>query len=179
VDLSRAVIEGSYRRELYNLIGYLKTGALFGAASQLGAISAGASSERATLAFKFGARVGEAYQIADDLQEIVTLNAHSTDLPAKISVLAPVFLYFAEEMNLQVARLLGGREDDLQQWLKRARSLLETRMEEKIGICLDLAAQAIRGFPKNRFTRMLHVAPSEIIRMMQKTDPLSGVSIHK
>jgi hypothetical protein len=52
-------------------------------------------------------------------------------------------------------------------------------MEEKIGICLDLAAQAIRGFPKNRFTRMLHVAPSEIIRMMQKTDPLSGVSIHK
>ena len=179
VDLSRAVIEGSYRRELYNLIGYLKTGVLFGAASQLGAISAGASSERATLAFKFGARVGEAYQIADDLQEIVTLNAHSTDLPAKISVLAPVFLYFAEEMNLQVARFLGGREDDLQQWLKRARSLLETRMEEKIRICLDLAAQAIRDFPKNRYTRMLHVAPSEIIRMMQKTDPLSGVSIHK
>ena len=87
--------------------------------------------------------------------------------------------YFAEEMNLQVARLLGGREDDLQQWLKRARSLLETRMEEKIRICLDLAAQAIRDFPKNRYTRMLHVAPSEIIRMMQKTGPLSGVSIHK
>ncbi|MFB3108221.1 MAG: polyprenyl synthetase family protein, partial [Candidatus Binatia bacterium] len=151
----------------------------FGAASQLGAISAGASSERATLAFKFGARVGEAYQIADDLQEIVTLNVHSTDLPAKISVLAPVFLYFAEEMNLQVARLLGGREDDLQHWLKRARSLLETRMEEKIRICLDLAAQAIRDFPKNRYTRMLHVAPSEIISMMQKTDPLSSVSIHK
>ncbi|MFB3045611.1 MAG: polyprenyl synthetase family protein [Acidiferrobacterales bacterium] len=179
LDLSRAVTEGSYRRELYNLIGYLKTGALFGAASQLGAISAGASSEMATLAFTFGARVGEAYQIADDLHEIVALDAHATDLPAKISLLAPVFLYFAEEMTLQVARLLAGREHNLQQWFHQAQSILKTRMEYEIKVRLDLATKAIRGFPTNRYTRILHAAPSEIVGMMQKTDLLSDVSNYK
>ena len=55
---------------LYEKIIRLKTGILFGAACQMGAIAAGAKEARAESAFRYGVRIGEAYQIADDLKEV-------------------------------------------------------------------------------------------------------------
>ena len=58
---------------LYPQLIYLKTGVLFGTAARLGALAAGASAPLAALAFEYGARIGEAYQMADDLQDLVGL----------------------------------------------------------------------------------------------------------
>lgn len=52
---------------------YRKTGVLFGTAARLGALAAGISAPFAALAFEYGARTGEAYQIADDLRDLVEL----------------------------------------------------------------------------------------------------------
>jgi len=81
-------------------------------------------------------------------------------------------------MNHQVARLLAGKEDNLQQWFHRARAVLETRMEHEIKVCLALAAKAIRDFPTNRYTRMLHAASlrtsrppdNEVVRPIKNAD---------
>jgi geranylgeranyl pyrophosphate synthase len=56
---------------------HLKTGILFGTAARVGALAAGISAPLAALAFEYGARIGEAYQIADDLQDL-------TGVPARL-----------------------------------------------------------------------------------------------
>lgn len=164
-DLARGVTEGRYRPELYDRIIHLKTGALFGAAAKVGAVAAGASLVMRTLAFEWGARVGEAYQIADDLEEVLTLEARPENLPVRISRLAPLFLCFSKETNFHASRLAAGREADLREWFRIARPVLETRMRHEIAVRLDLAAKAIGDVPKARDTRMLRAAPPAIVRM--------------
>ncbi len=172
LSLSSAVTEEPYRRELYNLILYLKTGVLFGAASQLGALSAGASAATSALAFEFGARVGEAYQIADDLQEVLAFDAHAPDLSEKVSLLAPVILHFSGETNAQLVRLIRGPAADLQKWFDKTRPVLMSQMEHEIKLCLDRAMKETRDFPDNCYTRMLRTAPAEMVQMMNNTIPI-------
>ena len=175
-DLARAVADGRYRPEVYHRIIHLKTGTLFGAAAQVGAIAAGASPAIRTLAFAWGARGGEGYQIADDIEEVVTLEERPEDLPARISRLAPLFLCFSQETNFQSSHLAAGREVDFREWLGNARTVLETRMRHEIAARLDLAAKMVGDFPKTLDTRMLRAVPSAIIRMEghSKWPPISG-----
>jgi geranylgeranyl pyrophosphate synthase len=56
-------------RDAYRRIIYLKTGSLFAAAARLGALAAGADERTLEAATEFGARTGEAYQVADDLAD--------------------------------------------------------------------------------------------------------------
>lgn len=164
-DLARGVTEGRYRPEHYDRIIHLKTGALFGAAAKVGAVAAGASPAMRTLAFEWGARVGEAYQIADDLEEVLTLGARPENSPARISRLAPLFFCLCKETKFHALHLAAGRESDFREWFKDARPVLETRMRHEIAVRLDLAAKAVGDVPKARDTRMLRAAPSAIVRM--------------
>lgn len=173
-DLARGVAEGRYRPELYDRIIHLKTGALFGAAAKVGAVAAGASPAMRTLAFEWGARVGEAYQIADDLEEVLTLGARPENSPVRISRLAPLFLCFSRETNFHASHLAAGREAEFREWFRNARPLLETRMRHKIAARLDMAAKALGDVPKTRDTRMLRAAPSAIVRMGVDLTPISG-----
>lgn len=165
LDLARAVANGRYRSELYDRIIHLKTGTLFGAAAKVGAIAAGASPAIRTLASAWGARVGEAYQIADDLEEVFTLDVRPEDLPAGISRLAPLFLCHSQETNFQSSHLAAGREVDFREWLGNARPVLETRMRHEIAARLDLAAKTVADFPETLDRWMLRAVPSAIVRM--------------
>lgn len=165
LDLDRAAAEGTNRPELYNRIIHLKTAALFGAAAKVGAIAAGASPAMRTLAFEWGARVGEAYQIADDLEEVLALEARPENLPARISRLAPLFLCFSKETGFLASHLSPGREAGFCEWFRNARPVLETRMRHDIAARLDLAAKAVGDFLGTLDTRMLRAAPSTIVRM--------------
>jgi hypothetical protein len=167
--LSGAVGAEPYRRELYSLILYLKTGVLFGAASQLGALSAHASAAVSALAFEFGARVGEAYQIADDLQEVLAVDTRAPNLSEKVFLLAPVILYFCGETNAQLTRRIQGPKAGLQKWYDKIRPVLIRRMEHEIKLCLGQAMKETRDFPDNYYTRMLRTAPAEMVRMMNNT----------
>lgn len=165
LDLARAVAEGSYRSEVYNHIIHLKTGALFGAAAKLGAVAAKSSPAQRKVAFEWGARLGEAYQIADDLDEVLALDAHSENVAARMSRLAPLFLSLCQETNFQASHLLEGREADFREWFRNARSVMETRLRREITVRLDLAAKAVGDFPETLDTRMLRAAPSAIVGM--------------
>ena len=79
--LTHAISKGTYRPELYNHIICLKTGALFGTASKLGAVAAQVSREMLRHAFEFGACLGEAYQLVDDLHEVMRLGEQADDKP--------------------------------------------------------------------------------------------------
>jgi geranylgeranyl pyrophosphate synthase len=136
----------------------------------LGAIAAGASAGVTAHAFEFGARVGEAYQLADDLQEVLKLDGQADNLLARISMLAPIFLYFSHETKSHVLRLLEKREEDCHQWIEKALPVLQTRMEHEVAVRLDLAIKEIKDFPDNPHTRMLHTAPSKVIRMILETN---------
>ena len=165
LDLARAVTDGTYRPELYNRIIHLKTGALFGAAAKVGAVAARSSPGMRTLAFEWGARVGEAYQIADDLEEVLTLESRPQNLPARISRLAPLFLCYCKETNFQASHLAAGSEADFREWFRNTRPVLETRMRREIAARLELAAIALGDFPGTLDIRMLRTAPSAIVRM--------------
>jgi hypothetical protein len=156
---------GPLRPGLYERIIHLKTGALFGAGAKLGALAAAAPPAITTLAFEWGARLGEAYQIADDLEEVQLLDAHPAALPAALPRLAPLFLRFSAETNFEAALLSAGRETDCREWFRNARPALETKMREQIAARLDLAEKSVANFPETFDTRRLRAAPSAILRM--------------
>lgn len=64
-----AVEETVDQADGYRRIIQLKTGSLFAAAARLGALAAGADEWTLEAATRFGARTGEAYQVADDLAD--------------------------------------------------------------------------------------------------------------
>lgn len=79
---------------LYEKIIYLKTGILFGAACQLGAVAAGADDRLQHAWRRYGAKIGEAYQIADDLQEVEqALRTRSLTI-GEMAALVPALLFF-------------------------------------------------------------------------------------
>jgi geranylgeranyl pyrophosphate synthase len=66
--------------DVYRRIIQLKTGSLFAAAARLGALAAGAAPPQVEAAHEFGARTGEAYQLADDLADMARLRDGSAPL---------------------------------------------------------------------------------------------------
>ncbi|MEJ2720445.1 MAG: polyprenyl synthetase family protein [bacterium] len=85
---------------LYKKINRLKTGSLFGAACQLGAVSVNANDEIQNKFYNYGIRIGEAYQVADDLKEVKRHIAESEIRPdpTRILPITPAYLCYSEQM---------------------------------------------------------------------------------
>ena len=97
--LARLIEDRLVDGNLYREIIHLKTGILFGAACELGAISAGAEEGVRMAARSYGLRIGEAYQIADDLKEVEQhINSRYIE-PLQMMPVAPAFLCFEPEMR--------------------------------------------------------------------------------
>jgi hypothetical protein len=137
----------------YERIIYLKTGALFGAAAKLGALAAGAPAETAEAAFRFGARLGELYQIADDLEDLAVLE------PPRLAGLVPALLHFGRDAGLAG---LSGDDGQLGTRIAAARPALERRMRAEIAARAALAERELDHFAPNAYTRMLRTAPHAI-----------------
>jgi len=157
-DLARAIADGRYRRNHYERVIHLKTGALFGAAARLGALSARAGPELCDLAFRYGARIGEAYQIADDLHDLLHPDGRITDA----TQLALLFLHFTDGID-------AWRRDGFRSWCDAARPVLQERMMEAVRTRVGLAVSEAARFPDNAHAPLLHTAPAEIVRMMEST----------
>lgn len=151
---------------LYDHIIYLKTGALFGAACRLGAIAAGAPQEIPTLAYAFGARTGEAYQIADDLEDFIAWWAQPQENLEKLSSLLPAFRCFCHKTGLTLPRHTSCRQTVLQDWCQRIGHEFIHCMEQEINLRLKQAESYIEFFPDNPYTQILSKAPAKITAMM-------------
>jgi geranylgeranyl pyrophosphate synthase len=159
-DLATLMGHGTGRNGLYERIIHLKTGVLFGAACELGAIAASAPEEVRDAARRYGLLTGEAYQIADDLKEVNAYVSQGSARPEQVVAIAPALLHFAEGSGPRILRLLeeGGME--------KSNALLDLMiaaqkpMEEEIGSRLRSAASEIEGcFPTDAAGRLAREAP--------------------
>lgn len=155
--------EGGHR--LYPRIIHLKTGALFGMAARLGAISAGGSQRMADLAHEFGVYLGEAYQIADDLADLAVLDGRE-DPSAALAVLAPAIVHFCGASALAQTGLRQGSPVAPKAFLSETLPVLQSRMRKAMHTRVELASERARQFPDGPFGRLLQAAPSEMVRLI-------------
>ena len=163
----REIESNRWNGELYEKIIHLKTGALFGAACQLGAIAAKADAELQEKSFRYGSRIGEAYQIADDLQEVkLRLLARSIHAD-QMAVLSPIFLYFVTEMRPHILEVLEGRPLDLDgvvlEYLRTAVRLMEDEIDRRLRIAVSEIETA---FPTNEYSELIRKAPWGLMEMI-------------
>ena len=140
-DLHALASDAAAARSLYDRVIHLKTGALFAAAAELGAIAAGASPALRKAAAEFGACAGEAYQIADDLNDVVSHAASPLLTTQQQATLATLLTCFdARRAPRDHARA--------------ARDKLQGGMETAIGARVDRAREALQPFG-DRGTKLL------------------------
>ncbi len=167
LSLVQEILSGRLKAELYEKIIYLKTGVLFGAACRLGAIAAGADPGLIETSYRYGLRIGEAYQLADDLQEIQHHRETLSIGPERMAALAPAFLRFHGEMAPQIIAVLQGEVTELDEAAQACFGAVAKRMEQEIaGRLLSACAEMEENFPANGFRQLVCEAPRDIIRMM-------------
>ena len=152
--------DGAHGCDLYPTLIHLKTGVLFGTATRLGAISAASVSQLADLAYDYGVHLGEAYQIADDMHDLIGSDGADPGA-ASLAMLAPAVLHFCGPSALP-----GGDGAPLRM-APETLALLRERMHEAIRTRLRRATASARQLPDNRFTRLLQSAPSQVVGMIR------------
>lgn len=151
---------------VYPRLIHLKTGVLFGAAAQVGALAAGVAAPLAARAFEYGARIGEAYQIADDLQDwLDPLPGQSPEAPQR-SLLVPAVWHFCAEADPKGTLALATADG-----AERLRPLLRERMAAAIEGRVQQAIAAVDHLPGGPRTELLRTAPVAIVRAMSAGAP--------
>lgn len=148
-----------YPASFYPQLIYLKTGVLFGTAARMGALAAGSSAPLAALAFEYGARIGEAYQMADDLQDLVELPPDEALTLAQLPLLAPALWHFCAEADSPGQATALTAEN-----AARLRPQLRDGMLAAIEARLQQARAAADQLPSGRYRVLLQSAPHDIVR---------------
>ncbi len=152
--------------QLYPRLIYLKTGALFGAAAQLGALAAGASARVAARAFDYGVWIGEAYQIADDVHDLLDAPADAAQCP----LLAPALWHFFPESEPE-PEPAGRFTCPTPEHAERMRPVLRARMLAAAEHRLQQAIAAVQSFPSGPHAGLMRAAPHSIVHAMSAGAP--------
>ena len=107
---------------------------------------------------EYGARTGEAYQIADDLQDRVPLAPEAPPTPEQLALLAPALWHFCGETDLSgpgAALQAAGLRAPLRKGMVAA---IEARLAQAVA-----AAQPLTSGP---WQDLLRTAPRDIVRAM-------------
>jgi geranylgeranyl pyrophosphate synthase len=164
--LAMEIESGGLNGKLYERIIQLKTAILFGTACHLGAIAAKANVKLRDASYRYGLRIGEAYQIADDIQEMKAHVSSRSIQPEQMVALAPALLHFAGEMRPYIPDLLKRKSTDLRHPILEFFSTAAAMMEHAIEDRLQAAASEIEEhFPDNGYSGLLRGAPRDIIGM--------------
>ena len=150
---------GPGRSRLYPELIHLKTGVLFGTAGRMGALAAGASASVAAHAFEYGARTGEAYQLADDLEDLVERAADRPPMAAQLRLLVPAVWHFCADLAQEPFPLTPGHA-------ARLRPRLRSEMLAAIEVRLQQALAAAAQLPGGPHGALLASAPRHIVRAM-------------
>jgi hypothetical protein len=165
--LAGRIESGCVNGQLYKKIIHLKTGVLFGAACRLGAIAAGAGNRFADISYRYGLRVGETYQVADDLMEIKEHLSSRIISPEQMAPLAPAFLHFSTDSRPRICSLLKGENMDLKGGRLELFSATAKSMEEEVEAGMQSAAsEIVANFPENGYRGLAGEAPETIIRLL-------------
>ena len=153
----------------YEKIIYLKTGVLFAAACQLGALAAKADDKLTQKWRCYGLKLGEAYQIADDLQEVEQYLITRSVTVSELTSIAPALMFFAGEIRPYVLEALRQKSPEFRGEFLRLLQPSAEAMKAEIERRLSSAVIEIEGcLPNNEYGRMARRAPWDIIRMFNK-----------
>ncbi len=157
---------GRINEKLYEGIIHLKTGILFGTACQLGALAARAEGELGTISYRYGLRVGEAYQIADDLKEVEQHLAGRPLNQGQMAFLAPALLHFVPDQRPWVLDYLNGKGQGGKkiagEYFRAAANLMEKEIERRLQ---EAVSGIMENFPDNEYRAVVWKAPSDLIAM--------------
>jgi len=142
---------------LYERVIHCKTGALFGAAGRLGAIAAHAAENQVDAACAFATRVGEAYQMADDITDL--LEDDATADPQRAAALVLLRAHF--ERGLSPAAASQAR--DSAPGATCTHRTLAPRVAREIHRRIRLARREIGDLTAGRPSALLHAAPRFLI----------------
>ncbi len=163
IGLIQSAGDGAYER----IIG-LKTGVLFGAACELGAIAAGASEGVRARLRRYGLRIGEAYQMADDAADAARRLASASFEPGQMAAVAPALLFFAGESQAHRALALAGAPG-LDAALRAELLLVTARMEGEVERRIDSALEEVAEVPLAAGLReLIHRAPRDLLLMFRR-----------
>ena len=158
------------RDQLYNSIIQLKTGILFGTACHLGALAANCKGNLGEISFRYGLRVGEAYQIADDLKEVENHLRQRSINSGQMVALAPTLIYFVPDLRPYILTHLRRESPDMEANEAELFGVAEKLMKSEIEQRLQAAVSEISGhFPRNEYSAAVHRAPWDLIRMFTKS----------
>jgi hypothetical protein len=165
-SLLEEIVADRISSTLYEKIIYLKTGILFGAACELGAVAAKADYRVQRTWCRYGLKIGEAYQIADDLHEFERCLLTRSVTACEVASLAPSLLFFVRESRPYILGALQRKSSDLRgeflQHFKIAAELMKAEKERR----LRSARNEIEGDSSaNDLDRMALKTPWDIIRM--------------
>jgi hypothetical protein len=156
--------------KLYEKIIHLKTGILFGTACHLGAIAAGANGRVRTITYRYGLRIGEAYQIADDLKEVRQHLLRRSIQPEQMAALAPTLLYFVNEMRPHILTVLQGEGLEFGAATEKFLTTAVKHMEYEIERRLQSAVSEIAmDFPENPYQELVRRTPWDLVRMFNES----------
>ncbi len=170
LGLAKKIESNKFDGRLYEDIIHLKTRILFGTACHLGAIAAEASGELRKISYRYGLRIGEAYQIADDLKEVKWHLSTQSILPEQAVILAPALLYFVEEMRPLIPDFLKGKQTNLKgsmsEFFIAATDLMENEIEHRLHAAVS---EIEENFPENGYSELTRKAPRDIIKMFNES----------
>lgn len=165
-ELNRYLRTETLPATLYDAIVDLKTGVLFGVACELGAIAAGAGPDVRKAFYRYGLLIGEAYQIADDLQEIEHYLSNGAVCARDLASLAPALVRFGANPRSSIAVLRAVERSVLSPALSKGLAEIRRRMGQELERRLELARLEVAGLvsgPRKR--AMIDEAPRELVAM--------------
>lgn len=150
----------------YEHIISLKTGILFAAACQLGAVAAGAAFPLQQRWRRYGQSIGEAYQLTDDIHEMKRALAGETLDPGLLTEMAPALLYFVPVSRRSVMRALRNNKAaptaELLPHVRQAVGVMATDRERR----LRQAVAELEGIvPAGLLASLVRRTPGDLIEM--------------
>jgi hypothetical protein len=170
LDVIRKIESDRMDHQWYDKIIHLKTGILFGTACRLGAIAASTDIRTRESSYRYGLRIGEAYQIADDMKEVKQHLSTRSIRPEQMASLVPAFLYFADGIRPRMVKILKGESPDVNDpvWDLFARA--SVLMEETIEGRLKSAVSEIQeDFATRQYKELVRTAPWDLVRLFNRS----------
>jgi len=156
-------------RERYEAIIRLKTAALFGAACRMGAHAAHAAPRQAEGVERYGLRLGEAYQMADDLDDIrLWLASGSLDAHRAIPLIPMLLACGSADPSQVLDAAAEGRWGAVLPLFGAAAEALERELPNRIA----LAVKALDGsLPPGPAAELLRRAPQGFLDLFNRESP--------
>ncbi len=158
----------TFDEKLYKIIAKLKTGEFFAIASLMGAIAAEKENYE-KIAYMYGSQLGFAFQIADDIVDLVKLQSNKNILLHSLSL--PAFVAWVLEGKIKgIKKISLISSEDLLKIIKENNVLEKAlnKLKDKVAEVEKIASL----FPENTYSMFLKEIPKLAIKKMLSEAPM-------